>query len=130
MDAIANLITSILNAQMVGRPLVVAPYSRITFELAKILERERFLINVEVKKSEDDQTESLRLTLRYVDKIPAIQGVKRISKPGLRIYAKAHELKHQFGDPAIRIISTPGGLMTDAEARKAHSGGEVICKVW
>lgn len=130
MDSIANFIVALQNAQAVGSHELVAPYSRFVFELAKILERQNFLIKVEKVKADESSPERLKVGLRYVDKVPAIQGVRRLSKPGTRVYAKAGELKHQFGDPAFRIISTPEGLMTDAEARKKNLGGEVICKVW
>lgn len=130
MDAIANFLTSLMNGQCVGKKVVALPYSRLKFEIAKILEREHFLNKIEVVKGDAGKSGTLKVNLRYVEGVPAIQGTQRISKSGRRVYKKIFEVRHQLGDPRVIIMSTPKGVMTDREARKANVGGELICKVW
>lgn len=128
-DPIADMLTRIRNGQMAGHTQVQAPYSKIKFHIANILKVEGYLENVEVTTSERGGQE-LTLTLRYEGRRPVIREVKRVSKPGRRVYAKATELPRIYSDIGIAIISTPNGLMTNKEARKRRLGGEVICKVF
>ncbi len=127
-DPISNMLTSIRNALACQHSRVAVPFSNLKYEIAKILEREGFIERVEkrgrIKKN-------LILTLKYSeDGVPAILGLKRISKPAQRIYKSSKEIKKVKGGYGIAIISTSKGLMTDREARKQKIGGEVICEIW
>ncbi|MDO8663625.1 MAG: 30S ribosomal protein S8 [Candidatus Wildermuthbacteria bacterium] len=135
MDVISEMLTKIRNAQAVFHPTVEICFSNLKYEIAKILEKEDFVGKVEVKKQKPAKSRksmfpSIEILLKYEDKIPAISGIKRISKPGQRIYqpaAKIKKVKEGFG---ISIISTSKGLMTGKEAKRQKLGGEVICEVW
>jgi small subunit ribosomal protein S8 len=126
-DPISDMLTRIRNAQAVKKLEVVLPYSQIKFHIAKILEKEGYLVSVE--KLEQAKHQVLKLELKYQDRKPVIQSITRVSKPGRRVYAKSDELPRVLSDLGMAIISTPNGLMTNKEARKRHLGGEVICEV-
>ena len=128
MDPIADMLTSIRNAQAVLKETVKIPFSKLKFELAKVLEKSGFVKKVE-KKGRGIK-KFIEIKLRYEDKVPVISGIKKISKPGQRIYSGAKELKAVRSGYGISIISTSKGLMTNKEARKQNIGGEVICQVW
>lgn len=128
MDPIADMLTSIRNALAVQIPTVEIPFSQLKFEIAKILKRTGFVEKVEKKKRGKRMV--IEITLKYIDKMPAISGLKRISKPGQRIYLKSKEIKPVKGGYGIAIISTSKGLMTDKEARREKIGGEVLCEIW
>jgi small subunit ribosomal protein S8 len=128
MDPISDMLTSIKNAQAVHHPTVEVPFSNLKYEIAKILEKEKFIEKVEKKGKKAKKI--IEITLKYQDKVPAISGLKRISKPGQRIYQKVKKIKRVKGGYGIAIISTSKGLMTDKEARKQKLGGEVICEIW
>lgn len=128
MDTIANFLTTLLNAQRVGRPFVEVPASRAIFELAQILAKNGFLKGVEKKTAAD--LPKLRLTLRYAGALPVVQGVRRLSRPGRRLYAKRTEVRKGAAAGVTVIVSTPQGLMTGPEALKAGLGGELICQIW
>jgi len=124
-DPIADMLTRIRNANQMRSKEVSMPVSKIKTEIAKILADEGFIANYEVKEN------TLTLTLKYgQNKERVITGLKRISKPGLRVYAGKEELPRVLNGLGIAIISTPQGLMTDAKARKNNVGGEVIAYVW
>lgn len=127
-DPIANALTQIRNAQAVGKQTVEIPFSRLTYGIAKILEQKGFVKSVELHGRKIRK--NLLLALQYNDKAPAVSGVKRISKPGQRIYVGSKDLKRVKQGYGIAIISTSKGLMTDEEARKQRKGGEVLCEVW
>jgi len=128
MDPIADMLTAIRNALGVGHPRVSVPFSIIKYEIAKILEREGFV--EKVNKVGKKARKRIVITLKYENGTPVISGLKRISKPGRRIYHSWKEIKKVKGGYGIAIISTSRGLMTDREARKNKIGGEVICEVW
>ena len=128
MDQITDMLNRIRNAQAVGKTTVSIPFSNLKYEIAKILEKKGFAERAEKKGRKTKKF--LEVTLKYEDKTPAISGLKRISKPGQRIYLSAREIKPVRGGYGIAIISTPKGLMTDKEAKKQKLGGEIICKVW
>ena len=133
MDPITDMFNRIRNAQAVLHPTVDIPFSRLKYEIAKILEEEKFIEKVESPKGKlksPAKKKLFKIILKYNNKIPAISGIKRISKSGQRIYTKAKELKPVKGGFGISIVSTPKGLMTGREARKQKLGGEVICEVW
>jgi len=104
------------------------PFSDLKYEIAKILEKKGFVVKVEKKGKKVRRT--IEVTLKYVENQPVISGLKRISKPGQRIYKKAKEIKPVKGGYGVAVISTPKGLMTDKEARKKKLGGEVLCEIW
>ena len=126
-DPISDMLTRIRNAAMVNKSMVDLPYSKIKFAIAKILEKENYLQKVESVEQGNKQV--LRLTLKFDDARPVISDLKRVSKPGRRVYAKASELPTVLSNFGIAIISTPNGLMTNKEARKRRLGGEVICEI-
>ncbi|MFH1712243.1 MAG: 30S ribosomal protein S8 [Patescibacteria group bacterium] len=128
-DPISDMLTRIRNASMVKKRVIELPFSKIKFAIAKILESEKYVSNVE--KFEDGNKPMLRLELIYDGtNSPAISSVQRISKPGRRIYMKANELRRVQSGFGFAIVSTPNGLMTSNEARKRRLGGEVICEVY
>lgn len=127
-DPISDMLTRIRNAQAVQKPEIVLPYSNIKYAIAKILEGEGFVGAVE--KTTVVKVPSLRIGLKYEDTTPRIRSVRRISKPGRRVYAKSDAMPRVMSDIGIAIISTPNGLMTNKEARARKLGGEVICEVF
>lgn len=128
VDPITDMLNRIRNAQAVLKTQVSLPFSNLKYEIAKILEKEAFIKKVEKKGKKNKKT--IEIILKYDDKTPAISGLKRISKPGQRIYFPAKKIKKVKGGYGIAIISTSKGLMTDKEARKQKVGGEVLCEVW
>ena len=128
-DPIADMLTRIRNANTVRHETVEIPASKIKREIAEILKQEGFVRDAEYVN--DNKQGIIRLFLKYgQNNERVITGLKRISKPGLRVYAKSTELPRVLGGLGIAIISTSQGLMTDKAARQSKSGGEVICYVW
>lgn len=127
-DPIADMLTRIRNANQNRAKSVDVPASNIKLEIAKILKDEGFVEDYKLNK--DTVQGTITLTLKYKNKERVITGLKRISKPGLRVYAKADELPTVLNGLGIAIISTSKGLMTDKEARKNSLGGEVIAYIW
>jgi len=127
-DPISDMLTRIRNASMVGKRLIEMPSSKIKFALAKILESEGYVETV--KEETDGVRKTLYINLKFDGKVPAISSVKRISKPGRRVYVKSSELSRVLSGMGLAIISTPNGLMTNGEARKRSLGGEVICEIY
>jgi len=127
-DPIADMLTRIRNAQIAGHDSVSIPASNMKKSIAKILLSEGFVKNVEFQKNEHQGM--IRVTLKYVDKRPVIVGLKRISRPGLRVYASYNEIPKVLGGLGTAILSTPRGVMTDREARKNAVGGEVLAFIW
>ena len=124
-DPIADMLTRIRNANQMRNKAVSMPTSKMKVEIAKILENEGFIEGFNVKDN------TLTLTLKYAEnKERVITGLKRISKPGLRVYAGASEIPKVLNGLGIAIISTPKGVMTDKLARKNNVGGEVIAYIW
>ncbi len=127
-DPIADMLTRIRNANQNHAKVVSMPVSKMKEQIATILKDEGYISNYKIEKNEVQDT--LTLTLKYVNKERVITGLKRISKPGLRVYAKASEIPYVLNGLGIAIISTPKGLMTDKLARKNNLGGEVIAYIW
>ncbi len=128
-DPIADMLTRIRNGNMVGHEKVDIPGSRIKFAIAQILKDEGYLRDAEFIP--DNKQGTIRVYLKYgPNNERVITGLKRISKPGLRIYAKAEELPRVLGGLGIAIVSTSKGIMTDRKARQSQVGGEVLCYVW
>ncbi len=135
-DPISDMLTRIRNASAIKKSEVVLPMSKIKYEIAKILERDGWIGKVEVVKEKGKKNgaaafDSLKIALKYgSDGKSAISSLKRISKPGLRIYVSKDELPRVLNNSGIAIISTSQGLMTNKEARKKKIGGEVICEIY
>lgn len=128
-DPIADLLTRIRNAGMVYHDKVEVPASRVKKEIAELLKAEGFIKDVEY--IEDGKQGILRLYLKYgANRERVITGLKRISRPGLRVYAKKDEMPKVLGGLGIAVISTSQGIMTDRRARKEGLGGEVLCYIW
>jgi len=127
-DPIADMLTRIRNAMTARHPDAVVPTSRLKMEIAKILKAEGFIADYHLEKN---RPESMRIHLRYGErKEGIITGLRRVSRPGLRIYARRAELPRVRGGLGVAILSTSRGLMTDRDARKAGIGGEVLCYIW
>ncbi len=128
-DPIADMLTRVRNASRARHTEVVVPASRTKREIARILKSEGFIAEVTEEQAGPGQV--LRLQLRYVDgKVPVVSGLKRISKPGLRVYAGKTDIPRVLGGLGIVIVSTSQGIMTGAQARKAQLGGEFLAYVW
>ena len=127
-DPITDMLNRIRNAQAAFKEMAVIPFSNLKYEIAGILEKEKFIEGVEKKGRKADKV--IEIKLKYSDKIPAISSLKRISKPGKRIYSSVAQIKKVRQGYGIAIISTSKGLMTNKEARKQKLGGEVLCEVW
>lgn len=129
-DPISDMLTRIRNALAVGKTEVCLPFSKIKLALGKILEKEGYINKIE-RDSAATRSEELKIVLKYgVNDKPSIQGLKRVSKPGCRVYAKCDKLPIVLSGYGIAIVSTPKGLMSGKEARKQGLGGEVICEIW
>ncbi|MBE6130943.1 MAG: 30S ribosomal protein S8 [Erysipelotrichaceae bacterium] len=127
-DPIADMLTRIRNANQAKHEVVEMPASRLKLEILEVLKNEGYI--AEYEKIEDGKQGVIKVTLKYVNKERVIKGIKRISKPGLRVYAKSTELPQVLNGLGVAIISTSNGVMTDREARKNKLGGEVIAFVW
>lgn len=128
-DPIADMLTRIRNANTVKHQSVDIPLSNIKKSMADILSEEGYIKSYEI--IDDGKQGTIRITLKYtVDKGKVITGLKRISKPGLRVYAKRDEVPKVLGGLGIAILSTSKGIMTDKKARNEGLGGEVLCYVW
>ena len=127
-DPIADMLTRIRNANQMRYKEVEVPASKMKNEIARILKSEGFIVDYKVKKN--NIQDILVLSLKYVDKERVITGLKRISKPGLRVYVKAEEVPSVLSGLGIAIISTSKGVMTDKEARANALGGEVLAYIW
>lgn len=128
-DPIADMLTRIRNANALRYEEVSMPSSKIKEGIAKILKEQGFITDARVETENGKKT--LTLTLKYsASGERVISGLKRISKPGLRVYSEATKLPKVLKGLGIAIVSTPNGLLTDSEARKANVGGEILCYVW
>jgi small subunit ribosomal protein S8 len=128
-DPIADMLTRIRNALMARHDSVKVPTSKIKLSIAKILKEEGFITDYEVIKGKPHR--DITIHLRYMeDNKPAISGLKRVSKPGLRVYTQKREIPRVYGGLGIAIISTSQGLKTGQQAWQQGAGGEILCYVW
>ena len=128
-DPIADLLTRVRNANQMRYNEVVVPSSNVKMEIVKILKEEGYIANYKIEKGEVQ--DNIIITLKYgKNKERVISGLKRISKPGLRVYAKAEEIPTVLNGIGISILSTSKGIMTGKEAKKENLGGEVLAYVW
>ncbi|MEA2020497.1 MAG: 30S ribosomal protein S8 [Patescibacteria group bacterium] len=130
MDTIANMLTKIKNVQAVRKPKVEIPYSQNREAIASVLEEYGYLSKVRVYKPKGKRFKMLSLDLKYLDGDPFISKVRKISKPGQRIYSSAEDLPLALGGKGLVIVSTSQGVMSAKEAKKRNLGGEIICEVW
>lgn len=127
-DPIADMIIRVKNAFMANRAEVSIPHSKVKEAIAKILEAEGYVESFEVEPTVPQKT--INVKLKYVGKIPAITEVRRMSKPGRRVYSTVKDIPKALGGYGVTIVSTSKGVVTDADARKMNVGGEVLCQIW
>ncbi len=127
-DPVAELLTQIRNANKRRHNSLSVPASNLKLEIVRILKDEGFIKDYKYK--EDNKQGQLIIYLKYLNKEGAINNLKRISKPGLRVYAKKDEIPEVLGGLGVAILSTSRGIMTGKEASRRHLGGEVICHIW
>lgn len=128
-DPIADMLTRIRNAITVSYETVDIPASRLKVNIAKVLKDEGMIRNYKVQQ--EQSVKKLRIALKYDEKgRPVITGLKRVSKPGCRVYAGTEKIPQVLNGYGISILSTSKGLMTDREARRQNLGGEILCNVW
>ena len=130
-DPIADMLTRIRNANIAMHDLTSMPSSKLKEALALILEREGYIEGFEVADDPKRPGRKLTITMKYTpDRKRTISGIKRVSKPGLRVYMAATEVPRVLGGMGISVLSTNQGLLTDREARQRRVGGELLCQVW
>ena len=127
-DPIADFLTRLRNAGTARKTEVVAPYSKIKAEIARILKQEGYITDYEVDTT--GQLPQLKVTTKNQNRTSAITGLKRISKPGLRKYVGASEIPRVLGGMGISILSTPQGIVSGREAKKRNVGGELLAYIW
>jgi small subunit ribosomal protein S8 len=133
-DPIADMLTRIRNAAMMGHPVVAMPSSKLKVEIARILKEEGYLEGYDAADGEKPGQPVLRLKIKYLgerrERKPVITGLERISRPGRRVYTRKQDIPWVLSGIGIAILSTPKGVMTGQRARQLNVGGELICKVW
>jgi small subunit ribosomal protein S8 len=130
-DPIADMLTRVRNANIAFHDDVRMPSSKLKEALARILEREGYIAGWDVSKDATKPGQQLKIELKYTpDRKRTISGLRRVSKPGLRVYSGSSDVPRVLGGMGIAILSTNQGLMTDREARQRRVGGEVLCQVW
>jgi small subunit ribosomal protein S8 len=127
-DPIADMLTRIRNAIMAGHESVLVPSSKMKLSIVKILKEQGFIDRYEVLKGKPQPM--IKIHLKYTDEEPAILGLERVSKSGLRVYVERHEIPRVYGGLGIAILSTSRGIMTGQEAWRQRLGGEILCYVW
>lgn len=127
-DPIADMLTRIRNANQMRHETVTMQASKLKLDILKVLKEEGFIADYE--NGTDDKQGMITVTLKYKNNERVIKGLKKISKPGLRVYAQVNELPRVFNGLGIAIVSTSKGIMTDKEARKQQTGGEVLAYIW
>jgi small subunit ribosomal protein S8 len=131
-DTVADMLTRIRNANMAHHESVIVRATKMTRNIARVLQEEGFISDFQEFKEEGGVNSGLELTLKYRGQLrkPIITGLKRVSRPGLRVYANRQELPRVLGGVGVAIISTSSGIMTDRDARRQGVGGEVLCYVY
>jgi len=130
-DPIADMLTRLRNGSVAAQDVVRMPSSKLKEALAGILHREGYIVDYRLSDHPTRPGRLLEITLKYTpERVPTITGLRRVSKPGLRVYTKADRLPRVLGGLGVAVLSTSQGLMTDREARERRVGGEVLCYVW
>ena len=127
MDPIGDMLTSLINAQRAGKARVAVPHSKFKKQLLDFLVQKGMVDHVRMQESPRSK---LVVTLKYPNGEPAIRGVRRISKPGQRVYASAARMPYSYQSIGFVVISTPQGLIDESQARRQKVGGELICAIW
>lgn len=127
-DPIADMLTRIRNANAMKHETVDVPASKVKTQILEVLKKEGYIVGYKLVKG--DVQDTLRVTLKYLANERVVKGLKRISKPGLRVYAKNTEIPKVLNGLGIAVISTSNGIITDREARKQKVGGEILAYVW
>ena len=127
-DPIADMLTRMRNAIMAHHDSVLMPASRIKLSIAKILKEEGFITDYTVLKGKPQRV--IKISLKYINGRPAIAGLERVSKPGLRLYAGHKEIPRVYGGLGVAILSTSKGVMTGQDAWRRNLGGELLCYIW
>ena len=128
-DPVADMLTRIRNGLQARHPAVTMPSSKLKVAVAEVLRDEGFIQGFQ--ELEESPQKKLRIELKYVDKnVPVVTGIKRVSKPGLRVYSGATEMPRVYGGLGVAIVSTSKGVMSGRRARRMGVGGEVLCHVW
>ena len=130
-DPIADLLTRIRNAALARHDRTEVPASRLKLAVAEILKSEGYIVDVRASDEEAEGPKKLTITLKYGrDRASAIDGIRRVSRPGRRVYVRHDRIPRVFSGLGISILSTSRGLMSDKEARRQKVGGELLCEVW
>ena len=130
-DPVADMLTRIRNANTAMHDDVRMPASKLKESLADVLKKEGYITGFEITENSDGPGQILKIDMKYSpQRARVISGLKRVSKPGLRVYTKSTEIPRVLGGLGVAVVSTSKGLMTDREARKRHMGGEILCYVW
>ena len=130
-DPVADMLTRIRNANQAMHEGVVMPSSKQKIALADLLKEEGYITDFDVSTSEKSTGDVLSITMKYTDsRERVISGLKRVSKPGLRVYTKSDKIPRVLGGLGVAVVSTSKGLMSDREARRRRMGGEILCYVW
>lgn len=130
-DPIADMLTRVRNANIAKHDDVAMPSSKLKEALAELLKAEGYIADYKTEERQDRPGKILSIDMKYsADRRRTISGIKRVSKPGLRVYKKSNEIPRVLGGLGVAVLSTSQGLMTDREARRRHVGGEVLCYVW
>jgi small subunit ribosomal protein S8 len=127
-DPIADMLTRIRNGSRARHEEILVPASRTKRAIAGILKDEGFIVDFD--ETQDGPRAYIRIQLKYVGKVPVLSGLKRVSKPGLRVYVQKREIPRVLGGLGVAILSTPEGVMTGQVARQKSVGGEILCYVW
>jgi small subunit ribosomal protein S8 len=127
-DPIANVLTNIRNATHVRKETVDIPASKLVGKMLEIFKTDGYIEDFRLMK--DNVQGTFKVYLKYVNKAPAILGIKRISKPGLRVYVTHHKIPRVLNGLGTAVVSTSKGIVTDREARKLNVGGEIVCYIW
>ena len=129
MDPIGDMFTRIRNGQMRHLKTIDVPSSNFRLKVLEVLKSEGFITNYFIEKNKNN-TQTLKVDLKYYEGVPVIKEIKRVSKPGRRVYSRASSIPRIQNGLGLAILSTPQGVMTDTEARKNNIGGEIICRVF
>lgn len=127
-DPISDFLTVIRNAYRAGKDTCDTRYSKIHLRIAEILKEEGYIRSVEMV--DDNGKSRLRIELKYVDEVPALTGIKRVSRPGRRLYFQSREIPRTLGGLGVGILTTSRGILKDRDARRENVGGEMICAIW
>ena len=127
-DPIADMLTRIRNAMAVKKPEVILPFSKVKFNIAKLLEKENYVGQVE--KLKIGQFDQIKIVLKYQDGHPVIKHIKRISKPGQKIYIGSQEIPRVLNGYGLAVLSTSKGILTGKQAHQENIGGELMCEIW